>query len=437
MNGEHPLEALSAYLDGELDAAARRALERHLEACAACAGVLVDLRRMAEVSRDETIPPVPADLGDRILDRLPERRRGGLPFRVPMAAAATLAAMGVLCIVWLRDPGLQPDPMRSTPEHPLDVQEPPVARRPIRSMADSRTLDEVTGDVAAPSPPPSAMPETEDEGLPANLAPATAAPRAPEPATTFSQEAAPKPQSPAREADARRQDGGVPPAKHEPGAGEGAAAGAPSEEAPRREAATAGRVEAKSAMEDAMTEDRDDALRRQASARVAQRSVGLLGRADVAPELQSAAQTVAGQDDVLPAGAWLLVDPDYSVRLDPDGSLRLRSGTFSCSLPPAPGEEDAALLAGLNDEAIAAEPPPAASRKREEGVSAPAATAEGSLPETMVLRVGADGGAVAVAPDVAPEVAARLLALAGRRYTPEVKATCGELPAALLEVMPD
>lgn len=40
--------SLSAYLDGELDAAARRAMDAHLAACPACAARLAELQVLAE-----------------------------------------------------------------------------------------------------------------------------------------------------------------------------------------------------------------------------------------------------------------------------------------------------------------------------------------------------------------------------------------------------
>ena len=39
-------DRFSAYLDGELDDAARRRVEAHLAACAECARILADLRRV-------------------------------------------------------------------------------------------------------------------------------------------------------------------------------------------------------------------------------------------------------------------------------------------------------------------------------------------------------------------------------------------------------
>ena len=43
---DHPGEALSAYLDDELDPTARAAVEAHLAACVPCRDVVDDLRRL-------------------------------------------------------------------------------------------------------------------------------------------------------------------------------------------------------------------------------------------------------------------------------------------------------------------------------------------------------------------------------------------------------
>ncbi len=41
---KHWTDSLSEYLDGHLDPAERREVERHLEACGECRGVLEDLK---------------------------------------------------------------------------------------------------------------------------------------------------------------------------------------------------------------------------------------------------------------------------------------------------------------------------------------------------------------------------------------------------------
>jgi anti-sigma factor RsiW len=68
----HPSEALSAYLDGDLDAAGASAVADHLAACARCQAVVADLERLRDEARtwaaDTALPP--ADLWPAIAARL-------------------------------------------------------------------------------------------------------------------------------------------------------------------------------------------------------------------------------------------------------------------------------------------------------------------------------------------------------------------------------
>jgi hypothetical protein len=117
---QHPqAEALSAYLDGELEPAARQELEAHLGACMACAALLDDLRVLAAAEGGEA-PPVPMGLAERIAGRLndaegsdatvirqtvPVLPRRRLTYGGPLLTmAATLLAAGVLWLVWQQEP---------------------------------------------------------------------------------------------------------------------------------------------------------------------------------------------------------------------------------------------------------------------------------------------------------------------------------------------
>lgn len=90
---------LSEYLDGELPAAERGQLERHLEACAECRETLADLRRVVARAGALDARPPHADLWAGIADRIgttpprvvPLRRR--IAFTVPQLAAAGLALL--------------------------------------------------------------------------------------------------------------------------------------------------------------------------------------------------------------------------------------------------------------------------------------------------------------------------------------------------------
>lgn len=67
---------ISAYLDGELDAAGRRELEEHLGECLGCACCVETLRRTIDLCRRAAPQPVPEEfmrrLG-RLLERLASR----------------------------------------------------------------------------------------------------------------------------------------------------------------------------------------------------------------------------------------------------------------------------------------------------------------------------------------------------------------------------
>lgn len=100
-------DQLSEYLDDELDAAGREAVEQHLRACADCRAVLNDLKRV--VAQAQTMPPRPlqADLWAGIADQMkvtdfsggdrstvvPFRRR--FAFTMPQLAAAAVVLMAV------------------------------------------------------------------------------------------------------------------------------------------------------------------------------------------------------------------------------------------------------------------------------------------------------------------------------------------------------
>ena len=94
---------LSAYLDGELEAAERVRVEAHLEGCAECRAVLDDLRRLVRRERALDDRPPGRDLWPGIEARIAsastadvvplESRRRRISFSVPQLAAAALALM--------------------------------------------------------------------------------------------------------------------------------------------------------------------------------------------------------------------------------------------------------------------------------------------------------------------------------------------------------
>lgn len=101
-NSKHlpDLAALSAYLDGELDAIETRTVAGHLAACAACSARLAELRSMSAGFRALPEESLGFDLGGVIEGRLADARRpaakprrsGWMGWPLAFGAAASLAA---------------------------------------------------------------------------------------------------------------------------------------------------------------------------------------------------------------------------------------------------------------------------------------------------------------------------------------------------------
>ena len=100
-------DRLSEYVDDELDAAERAALDVHLQLCAACAGTVAGLRAVRQRAAGLQAPPPAEDLWPGIAARIAEprprvfdltawrRRDAGVPrrwsFTLPQLAAAAAA----------------------------------------------------------------------------------------------------------------------------------------------------------------------------------------------------------------------------------------------------------------------------------------------------------------------------------------------------------
>ena len=116
-------DQLSDYLDGELSAEERGAVEAHLRGCAPCAAVLNDLKRVVALAESVEARPPHANLWAGIADRIDAggaaaRRERVMPFARPdsrrvaftlpqLAAAATLlmaVSGGIAWKVALRSP---------------------------------------------------------------------------------------------------------------------------------------------------------------------------------------------------------------------------------------------------------------------------------------------------------------------------------------------
>jgi anti-sigma factor RsiW len=94
----HPLaERLSAYIDGELDAAERAALERHLTGCADCQGAVTELGGVRQRLGSDGIRPgdAPSKAEWRAIEQRIHRRRRlrGVAIGAGLLAAAALAVL--------------------------------------------------------------------------------------------------------------------------------------------------------------------------------------------------------------------------------------------------------------------------------------------------------------------------------------------------------
>lgn len=67
---KHVWEHISAYIDGEVDAALRAEIDKHLETCEICSAVLDSTRNVVVLYADGRIFELPAGFSTRLHDRL-------------------------------------------------------------------------------------------------------------------------------------------------------------------------------------------------------------------------------------------------------------------------------------------------------------------------------------------------------------------------------
>lgn len=150
----HPVELLSASIDGEIRPAEAAALEAHLEGCAECRGLREDFRKLGGTISEETHPAAPADLRERILAGLTSRTTTlPVPFwkqAMPLAAAASLL-MAVL--LWLGRPDRLP-PLRAPEPLPAPTANAPAeAERGLSKEGRTAAASSADGQREAPAPP--------------------------------------------------------------------------------------------------------------------------------------------------------------------------------------------------------------------------------------------------------------------------------------------
>ncbi len=93
---------LSAYLDGELDAPAKKDLERHLASCASCSTRLAELRALSKTIRENASRPAPDEERVRELgDSLRAEEEADTESRVASVARYALVAAAAAIVAWL------------------------------------------------------------------------------------------------------------------------------------------------------------------------------------------------------------------------------------------------------------------------------------------------------------------------------------------------
>ncbi len=69
---KHVWDHISAYIDGEVDAALRADIDKHLETCEICSAVLDSTRNVVVLMADDRVFELPAGFSQRLHARLDE-----------------------------------------------------------------------------------------------------------------------------------------------------------------------------------------------------------------------------------------------------------------------------------------------------------------------------------------------------------------------------
>ena len=145
----HRPELLSPYLDGELDAGSREAVEQHLATCVSCRDILRDLKAIVAAAPEFAGSPPGRDLWPGIAAGIDRSREAALPARaVPrlftlrqLIAASVLLASAAGGLAWFaaRGEGAPPSP-------PLAG---PATEAPTTSLAGMTRADSAYGGATA------------------------------------------------------------------------------------------------------------------------------------------------------------------------------------------------------------------------------------------------------------------------------------------------
>ncbi len=67
---KHVWQRISAYIDGDVDAALRAEIDRHLEHCEICSAVMDSTRNVVVLMADDRVFEIPAGFSERLHQRL-------------------------------------------------------------------------------------------------------------------------------------------------------------------------------------------------------------------------------------------------------------------------------------------------------------------------------------------------------------------------------
>jgi predicted anti-sigma-YlaC factor YlaD len=119
INCQHVWREVSNYLDGEVDADLRAAIEEHVRGCKHCTAVLNGTRNVLQLVGDERVMELPMGFENRLQQRLNQEspskpKRKTLSWLVWAATAATLA----LAALMIGSPASSEPHLRAEMSHP-------------------------------------------------------------------------------------------------------------------------------------------------------------------------------------------------------------------------------------------------------------------------------------------------------------------------------
>jgi len=128
VNCEQVWREISNYLEGDVDAALRTAINTHFESCARCRSVLEGTRNVIALYGDERMLEVPVGFSSRLQRRLSENVREGKPWStwsawlVPVAALIVIAGTVQLVSSFTFQPPLKSEHAQPGNDIPPDMQ---------------------------------------------------------------------------------------------------------------------------------------------------------------------------------------------------------------------------------------------------------------------------------------------------------------------------